>query len=81
MLAVSKRRNDHRTMDDWIVAIILLAVSTFLVVTIILLCRLLGVWRLTNIMSPEMKEEKTVLTKAEQRYMVSAIKVGSHAMV
>ena len=61
-------------MDDWVVALILLAISLVLVGAMVLLCRILGVWRLTSLFTSG--EEKTSLTKAQGQngYVVNDLK-------
>ena len=55
-------------MGDWAVALILLALSLVLVVSVGLVCRVLGVYRLSSMFASG--EGKTVLTKSDHGYMV-----------
>jgi len=57
-------------MADWLVALLLLFLSLILIVSVLAICRMMGVWRITNLFSKG--DETAKLTKTEhQAYDVS----------
>ena len=61
-------------LDDWAVALILLAICGLVIVAIALACRLFASWRFNAFFGGFSGEEKAQLTKTEHRngYMVGA---------